>query len=111
VPQIVSEIRSLFKDKVRPQLVALFEVVPSGQYYRFYQMFNFTVQRLVFCAAMANYLDTEKVLLREAAAEWLGLAAVAEDHGKPHLDLEDYLGGLIQMSNELVGFLIPAILF
>ena len=38
-----------------------------------------------------------------AAKEWLGIEPEADNqNGKPHLDLEDYLNGLIQMSNELV---------
>ena len=38
-----------------------------------------------------------------AAKEWLGIEPEADTKdGKPHLDLEDYLSGLIQMSNELV---------
>ena len=40
-----------------------------------------------------------------AAKEWLGIEAEADNQsGKPHLDLEDYLNGLIQMSNELVRY-------
>ena len=38
-----------------------------------------------------------------AAKEWLGIEPEADaKDGKPHLDLEDYLNGLIRLSNELV---------
>jgi len=104
IPELVKEIKDIFEKSVRPQVVALFETVPMGppsQYYRFHHVFNFTLQRLVFFAAMAHYLETEQMLLRAPAAkEWLGIQDDPKD-GKPHLDLEDYLTGLIQMSNEL----------
>merc|ERR1712061_541927 len=78
IPELVKEIKDIFEKSVRPQVVALFETVPMGppsQYYRFHHVFNFTL-------------------------EWLGIQDDPKD-GKPHLDLEDYLTGLIQMSNEL----------
>ena len=134
IPQLIKEIRGIFERSVRPQVAALFEAVPGGQpsqYYRYHHVFNFTVQRLVFFAAMAHYLEKEEILLKvripnptsmqlvrdsrraypfkyvpiqaPAAKEWLGIEPEADNqNGKPHLDLEDYLNGLIQMSNELV---------
>ena len=134
IPQLIKEIRGIFERSVRPQVAALFEAVPGGQpsqYYRYHHVFNFTLQRLVFFAAMAHYLEKEEILLKvripnptsmqsvrdsrraypfnyvpiqaPAAKEWLGIEPEADNqNGKPHLDLEDYLNGLIQMSNELV---------
>ena len=67
IPELVKEIKDIFEKSVRPQVVALFETVPMGppsQYYRFHHVFNFTLQRLVFFAAMAHYLETEQMLLR-----------------------------------------------
>ena len=45
-----------------------------------------------------------------AAKEWLGIEPEADTKdGKPHLDLEDYLNGLIQMSNELARFSVNCV--
>ena len=67
IPQLIKEIRGIFERSVRPQVAALFEVVPGGQpsqYYRYHHVFNFTLQRLVFFAAMAHYLEKEEILLK-----------------------------------------------
>ena len=48
-------------------MAALFEAVPKGQpsqYYRYHHVFNFTLQRLVFFAAMAHYMEKEEMLLK-----------------------------------------------
>lgn len=65
-------------------------------------MFNFALQRLAFAAALAHYLDKEELVTRGDVASdaWMGLAA-EKGQGRFHLDLEDYLGGLILVSNEL----------
>merc|ERR1712117_336683 len=114
IPQLIKEIRGIFERSVRPQVAALFEAVPGGQpsqYYRYHHVFNFTLQRLVFFAAMAHYLEKEEILLKAPAAkEWLGIEPEADNqNGKPHLDLEDYLNGLIQMSNELARFSVNCV--
>ena len=59
--------RGIFEKSVRPQVAALFETVPKGQpsqYYRYHHVFNFTLQRLVFFAAMCSYLEKEEMLLK-----------------------------------------------
>ncbi len=104
---VVTESKALFAEKVRPQLAELFKAVPDGQYYRFYNVFNWTLQRLVFAAAMTHFVDKEKLLFREevAGGDWLGISGPDGDGGqRPHLDLEDYLGGLLQLSNEMARF-------
>lgn len=73
----------------------------ENQYYRFHGMFRETMQRLAFSAAMTKYLDTEALVTREEVAkEFLGIVVNSKEGF--HLDLEDYLTGLILMSNELV---------
>ena len=68
-------------------------------------MFNYTIQRMVYQAALTHYLKTETMLSFDGAAEALGIHCpsdtVATKSDVFHLDLEDYLAGLIQMSNEL----------
>ena len=68
-------------------------------------MFNFTISRLVYQASLTHYLKTETMLSFEDAAKALDVHS-PQNMGSTksdvfHLDLEDYLAGLIQMSNEL----------
>ena len=100
VPNIVKELNDTFETKVRVQVSALSAAIPEHQYHRYHQIFNWTLQRLVFAAAVTFYLDKEKLLQRSDAAAALGVKLDPAEGF--HLELEDYLGGLIQMSNELV---------
>ena len=100
MPTIVKDLNALFEAKVRPQVATLASAIPEHQYHRFHQMFNWTLQRLVFAAAMTFYLEEEKLLQRSDACRVLGVKLDPAEGF--HLELEDYLGGLIQMSNELV---------
>ena len=122
VPLLVSQVRESFGSKVRPQLQSLAALIDDkadqsegdapggidapGQYYKFHGMFAYTLQRLVFVAALANYFESESLLSLGAAAgpEWLGIKVEAKDG--LHLEVEDFLGGLILVSNELVNMIV-----
>ena len=94
----MSQARSLFEAKARPQLRTLAALVTGGdtgqdsassdQYYRFHGMFQYSLQRLAFSAALAHYLATEKLVTHGEVAsdEWLGLAPTRQQGF--HLDLE-----------------------
>ena len=108
VPELITQSKELFASKIRPQLAALAELIPSNQYYRFNAMFCFPMQRFCYAAALTKYLETEKLILRdELAQDYLGVKVDPKEGF--HLDLEDYLGGLILTSNELVGLYFLAI--
>lgn len=83
--------------------------VPKAQYYRFYSSFNFCLQRIVFHVALMYYLKHESLISRETAAQILGMATNAKQENLLLLDLEDYLAGLIQMSNELARFSVNCV--
>ena len=69
--------------------------------FRYYNMFNYTMTRLVYLAALIIYLKENRLIdRREAAEDWLKVGYDLKDGF--HLELEDYLGGLILLSNELV---------
>ena len=65
-------------------------------------MFNYTIQRMVYQASLTHYLKTETMLSFDGAAEALGIQSPPDKAATKsdvfHLDLEDYLAGLIQMS-------------
>lgn len=98
--------KELFSAKIRPQLSVLSDHVikaETGGYYKFHGMFMYALQRLTFVAAFSHYLETETLLTWQEAAggAYLGVGT-EQGRGKFHLDLEDYLGGLILVGNELV---------
>ncbi|XP_053966645.1 translin [Anastrepha ludens] len=80
----------------------LAELVPMGQYYRYSDHWTFITQRLVFLIAMVVYLEAGFLVNRETVAEMLGLKT-NQAHGF-HLDIEDYLMGILQMASELSRF-------
>jgi len=113
LPAVVKESESFFEAKIRGLFAQLSEVVPVGQYYRYHFMYNQTIQRFVYQAALTHFLKTETLLSFEESAKMLGIHS-PEDKSRSksdvfHLDLEDYLAGLIQMSNELSRFVVNSV--
>uniref|UniRef100_A0A7M4DZ23 Translin n=1 Tax=Crocodylus porosus TaxID=8502 RepID=A0A7M4DZ23_CROPO len=84
---------------VKTQLASLKTKFPADQYYRFHEHWRFVLQRLVFLAAFVIYLETETLVTREAVAEILGIEADREKGF--HLDIEDYLSGILTFASEL----------
>ena len=85
----------------------LAQVVPKGQYYRFSDHWNWTTQRLVSLIALVIYLEAGFLVTRDTSAEILGLKSSSSDGF--HLDLEMYLMGILQMSNDLSRFAINSV--
>ncbi|XP_029461065.1 translin [Rhinatrema bivittatum] len=84
---------------VRTQLASLKTKFPVDQYYKFHEHWRFVLQRLVFLAAFLVYLESETLVTREATTEILGIEADRERGF--HLDIEDYLSGILTLANEL----------
>ncbi|XP_069472800.1 translin [Ambystoma mexicanum] len=84
---------------VKTQLDTLKTKFPPEQYYRFHEHWRFVLQRLVFLAAFLVYLETEELVTREAVAEVLGIESDREKGF--HLDIEDYLSGVLTLASEL----------
>uniref|UniRef100_A0A8C3HYU4 Translin n=1 Tax=Chrysemys picta bellii TaxID=8478 RepID=A0A8C3HYU4_CHRPI len=83
----------------KTQLASLKTKFPADQYYRFHEHWRFMLQRLVFLAAFVVYLETETLVTREAVTEILGIEADRERGF--HLDIEDYLSGILTLASEL----------
>ena len=62
------------------------------------------LQCLVFLAAFVVYLETETTVNREAVTEILGTEPDQEKGF--HLDVEDYLSGVLILASELVRSLV-----
>lgn len=84
---------------IRTHLAALATKFPSDQYYRYHDQWRFVLQRLVFQAAFLVYLENEELVTRDAVAEILGIES-DRDKGF-HLDIEDYLSGVLNLASEL----------
>ncbi|XP_032619521.1 translin isoform X1 [Chelonoidis abingdonii] len=98
---------------VKTQLASLKTKFPADQYYRFHEHWRFVLQRLVFLAAFVVYLETETLVTREVVTEILGsmilihiatlfFTLVEADRERGfHLDIEDYLSGILTLASEL----------
>lgn len=98
IPTKCAKARELFCT-VRTQLADLKTKFPMEQYYRFHEHWRFVLQRLAFLAAFVVYLETETLVTREEVAQILGIEVVREKGF--HLDVEDYLAGVLIMASEL----------
>uniref|UniRef100_U5ESR5 Translin n=1 Tax=Corethrella appendiculata TaxID=1370023 RepID=U5ESR5_9DIPT len=89
-------------DTVRENFTKLAEIIPKGQYYRYNDHWHFVTQRLVFLIALTIFLEQGILVSRETVAEILGLHVSNVDGF--HLDIEDYLLGLLQLASELTRY-------
>jgi len=98
--------RQLFED-VRTNYKKLAEIVPAGQYYRFNDHWRYVTQRLCFLAALLVYLEVGVLVSINTVAEILGVQS--QPANGFHLDIEDYLMGLLQLCSELARFAVNAV--
>ncbi|XP_010220305.1 PREDICTED: translin [Tinamus guttatus] len=106
VPKKCQKAREHF-GTVRTQLASLKTKFPADQYYRFHEHWRFVLQRLVFLAAFVVYLEAETLVTREAVAEILGIEADRERGF--HLDIEDYLSGVLTLASELARLAVNSV--
>uniref|UniRef100_A0A3P9L423 Translin n=1 Tax=Oryzias latipes TaxID=8090 RepID=A0A3P9L423_ORYLA len=99
IPSKCAKARDLFCT-VKTQIGDLKTKFPVEQYYRFHEHWRFVLQRLTFLAAFVVYLESENLVTREEVAQILGIEVVREKGF--HLDIEDYLAGVLIMASELV---------
>lgn len=96
--------RSLF-EIVRLGYERLNEVVPDGQYYRYNDHWRYTTQRLCSLAALVIFLEKGFLVDKVTTAQILGL----HEKSHLHLDLEDYLMGLLNLATELSRFAVNSV--
>ncbi|XP_018569710.1 translin [Anoplophora glabripennis] len=98
--------RELFDD-VRKGYEALNSTVPPGQYYRYNDHWRFATQRLCFLAALIIFLEKGILIDKETTSQILGV------NGKTniHLDLEDYLMGLLNLASELARYAVNSVTY
>ncbi|XP_046745984.1 translin isoform X3 [Diprion similis] len=106
VSEHCAKARCLFED-VRKGYAKLAVVVPENQYYRFHEHWRFVTQRLCFLASLTIYLEVKILVHKDTVAELLGVKSNREEGF--HLDLEDFLMGLLQLSSELCRFAVNSV--
>ncbi|XP_066260635.1 translin [Euwallacea similis] len=84
---------------------ALDKVVPNGQYYRYNDHWRYSTQRLCFLVALIVFLEKGFLVDRVTAAQMLGV----HEKQNIHLDLEDYLMGLLNLATELSRFAVNSV--
>ncbi|XP_030372027.1 translin [Scaptodrosophila lebanonensis] len=77
-------------------------LIPAGQYHRYSDHWTYITQRLIFLIALVVYLEGGFLVQREVAAEWLDLKTKHTEGF--HLDIEDYLLGILLLASELSRF-------
>ncbi|XP_031623773.1 translin [Contarinia nasturtii] len=85
----------------------LAKMVPVGQYYRYNDHWSYLTQRIVFLIALTVFLEVGTLVERDTVAEILGLKTNQNDGF--HLDIEDYLQGVLQLASELSRFATNAV--
>merc|ERR1712223_1464221 len=108
--ELFGNVDSLIDTKVKERITALSTVIPKGHYFRFHQHFNYSLQKLVFITTLIHYMREDKLLFWAPTAERLGMTHDQELRDEQlYLDFEDYLSGVIQLSNELSRFTVNCV--
>lgn len=106
VSQYCAKSRDLLED-VRKNYARLAKTVPKDQYYRYNDHWRFVTQKLCFLVSLIVYLEIQNLVSKEVVAEVIGVKNNREDGF--HLDLEDYLMGLLQLAAELSRFAVNSV--
>ncbi|XP_043599418.1 translin [Bombus pyrosoma] len=93
--------------QVRKNYERLADVVPQNQYYKYHDQWRSVTQKLCFLASLIVYLEIKILLNKNTAADMLGVKRDKENGF--HLDLEDYLMGLLQLCAELSRFAVNSV--
>ncbi|ELT93478.1 hypothetical protein CAPTEDRAFT_173535 [Capitella teleta] len=103
---ITTKARGMFEE-VKKYFVLISDKLPENQYYRFHDHWRFIMQRLSFLAAFIVFLESESMIGCEDCAQMMGVKTKREEGF--HIDLDDYLMGLLQLASELSRFSVNAV--
>ncbi|KAI8441403.1 hypothetical protein MSG28_015018 [Choristoneura fumiferana] len=100
-------VRELFV-KTREGYAKLKNAVPSTDFYKYHDHWRFMTQRYCYLVALTIWLEKGILATHETVADVIGISAVEQKEGF-HLDVEDYLVGLLQMCTELSRLAVNAV--
>ncbi|MCP9263424.1 putative protein similar to vertebrate translin (TSN) [Dirofilaria immitis] len=101
------EIQNILHNEVQQHLIKLAALISPVSYYRYHDNFRFIIQKLCFVVTYAHFLQHGILLNRDKVAEIFNIKV--DPAMGFHLDVEDYLFGLLQLANELSRFSINAV--
>ncbi|XP_022118155.2 translin [Pieris rapae] len=91
--------RELF-EKANTGYSKLKEVVPSGDYYKYHDHWRYMTQRYCYLISLTIWLEKGILATHETVASVLDISAEELKNGF-HLDIDDYLVGLLNLCTEL----------
>ncbi|XP_055343767.1 translin-like isoform X2 [Paramacrobiotus metropolitanus] len=98
MPEIYSQAEDRLAN-IRKVIQELIVKVPLDQYYVFHESWKYVFQKLVLGIALVVYLKECRVATLEEVAQAIGVKSDRKNGF--HLDLEDYLFGLLNLASEL----------
>uniref|UniRef100_A0A1I8EM96 Translin n=1 Tax=Wuchereria bancrofti TaxID=6293 RepID=A0A1I8EM96_WUCBA len=103
----LKEVQNILDNEVQKYLIKLAALISPVSYYRYYDNFRFIIQKLCFVVTYVHFLKHGILLSRDKVAEILNIKV--DSATGFHLDVEDYLFGVLQLANELSRFSINAV--
>uniref|UniRef100_A0A915Q7A9 Translin n=1 Tax=Setaria digitata TaxID=48799 RepID=A0A915Q7A9_9BILA len=112
----LKEVQNILHTEVPQYMMKLVSLISPVSYYRYamiiwmvlyHDNFRFIIQKLCFVVTYAYFLEHEILLSRDKVAEALNMKV--DPAAGFHLDIEDYLFGLLQLASELSRFSINAV--
>ncbi|RVE53616.1 hypothetical protein evm_001757 [Chilo suppressalis] len=105
--QACQKARELF-EKTRQGYAKLKEAVPPTDYFKYHDHWRGVTQQYCFLISLVIWLEVGILASHETIAEVLGISSVEEKEGF-HLDVEDYLVGLLFLCSELSRFAVNCV--
>nr|XP_034838496.1 translin [Maniola hyperantus]XP_034838497.1 translin [Maniola hyperantus] len=84
------------------------QTVPATDYYKYQDHWRYMTQRYCFLISLTIWLEKGILATHDTVAAILGISAVEEKAGF-HLDIEDYLVGLLHMCSELARLAVNSV--
>ncbi|CAO1625992.1 unnamed protein product [Sympodiomycopsis kandeliae] len=97
VPSLVLSLAPLFAE-LRSKIADVVRSVPDGAFWKFNDLWTFTLQRSNYTVALAYYLGTGRLISKSESLEILGLSTTSPS--KLTLTTEEYLHSLISVIND-----------
>ncbi|PAA52325.1 hypothetical protein BOX15_Mlig022141g1, partial [Macrostomum lignano] len=110
ISKAIDEARAALQPSI-DLLAKLGQQMPAGTYYKYHQLWREPVQQLCMAVTFISFLESDRLLSLEDAASQLGMAGDSDGGGGStlHLDLEDYLFGLLLLASELARLSVNAV--
>ncbi|CAD5125732.1 DgyrCDS13941 [Dimorphilus gyrociliatus] len=105
--EVAQKAREMFTT-VRKYYEELASKIPSEQYYKYHDHWRFVTQRICFLAAFTTFIQDGRLISKSEVAEMLNVKS-ERTKDSFHLDLEDYLMGVLQMASELSRFAVNSV--